>query len=117
MPTTTLLSRSWRAMCLLVLLCAARAEAASLTLAWDPSPTPDVVGYTILYGTQPGVYTGQINVALKTEHTISSLPDGFYYFTVQAYTADGLASNLSNEIPATIGTPQTSLPTTTPPGA
>ncbi|HJR58783.1 MAG TPA: fibronectin type III domain-containing protein [Vicinamibacterales bacterium] len=98
-------------LCVLLLLCAAvPAEAASLTLAWDPSPEPDVAGYTIGYGQRSGDYTGQIDVANTTEYTVTSLPDGTYYFAVQAYTHDGVTSGFSNEVVATLGTPPPTAP-------
>src|SRR5687768_10332653 len=85
-------------LCLLFLAPASTAQAGSLTLAWDPSPEPDIAGYTLLYGPAPGSYTSQIDVANTTQFTITSLPDGTYYFAVQGYTSDGMISGLSNEV-------------------
>ena len=101
--------RSFRVVvvCSLVLLSATRATAGSLAFAWDPSPEPDVAGYTLAYGTQSGKYTGWIDVGNTTAYTVT-LPDGTYYVAVRAYTHDGTISGYSNEVVATIGTASTS---------
>ncbi|HPU56241.1 MAG TPA: fibronectin type III domain-containing protein, partial [Verrucomicrobiota bacterium] len=38
------------------------ASAASVTLAWDPSPDPSVVGYFVYYGDASRSYTTKIDV-------------------------------------------------------
>jgi hypothetical protein len=50
------------------------------------------------------VYPQQINVGNTTAFTVSSLPDGTYYFVVQAYSSSGLASPASNQVVVTLGT-------------
>jgi hypothetical protein len=91
-----------------------------VTLVWDPSPEPDIAGYTLVYGTRAGEYTSRIDVANQTEYTLTTLPDGTYYFAVQAYTYDGLTSGFSNEVVATLGTtapPATTTPSPTAPSS
>jgi hypothetical protein len=102
---------------LVVVLCAGRAEAASVTLAWDPSTSPNVAGYTVKYGTVPGSYPNTINAGNTTSFTLSSLSNGTYYFVVQAYATDGTKSPHSDYLVVTIGVtaPSTPPPTTTPP--
>jgi hypothetical protein len=108
MPRFISRSLLWGA-CLL-LLCGARAEAASVTLAWDASPSPDVAGYRLVFGTASGQYTTQVDVFGRTEHTLT-LPDGIYYFVVRAFSVDGLTSSPSNEVVAFVGTAPTPTPT------
>ena len=72
-------------------------------LSWDSNPEPEVTGYTLVYGTQPGTYTTWLDVGNSTSYTIGSLPDGTYYFAVRAYAADGRTSPFSTELVATIG--------------
>jgi photosystem II stability/assembly factor-like uncharacterized protein len=73
--------------------------AATLTLAWDPSP--QAAGYVIVYGTQPGVYTESRDVGNRTRETISGLAENTtYYFAVRAYNAAFSYGDLSREIPA-----------------
>ena len=52
----------------------ARAEAASVTLAWDPNSEPDLAGYIVLVGTQPGRYDRVIEVGKTT--TLDIRPGG-----------------------------------------
>ena len=83
-----------------------------MTLAWDPSPSPDVAGYRLMYGTASGQYTTQVDVVGRTEHTLT-LPDGVYYFVVRAFSVDGLTSAPSNEVIAFVGTIVVPPPTPT----
>jgi hypothetical protein len=92
----------WVSLWLFLLVIAAPVEAASVTLAWDPNPEPDVTGYVLLYGTKPGVYTGQVDVGNRTQYTLLSLQEGTYYFVVKAYNADGLVSSPSQEVSGTL---------------
>jgi len=36
--------------------------ASALTLAWDPNAEPDLAGYKVYYGTQPGIYGSVLSV-------------------------------------------------------
>jgi len=84
-----------------VLYIAAPAEAASVHIAWPPSDSPEVVGYRVHYGDQPGFYTNTVQVdgRFTSDAVISVLEEGkTYFFAVTAYTADGLESGYSKEI-------------------
>jgi hypothetical protein len=94
-----------------LVLTATGLEAASITLAWDPNPEPDIAGYTVCYGVQPGVYTNSINVGNQTSFVVPDLTAGQrYYFMVQAYNNGGLTSAPSQEVSGIPETPRTSLP-------
>jgi Domain of unknown function (DUF5666)/Fibronectin type III domain/HYR domain len=83
--------------CVILLLFAQRAAAASLTVAWDPDP--GAAGFTVSYGTQSGVYTNSVNASLQTSQQITGLADGtMYYFIVRAYDATGAMSPPSLEV-------------------
>lgn len=70
---------------------------ASVSLAWDASPSV-VTEYVVHYGTSPGVYTSAESAGLSLSKTISGLPDGFrYYFAVTARAQEGESVH-SNEI-------------------
>jgi len=89
-------------------LFAAPLFAGSVTVTWDPNTEPDVTGYVVFYGTQSGVYISNHNVGNVTTCTVDNLTAGqTYYFAVQAVSASGLTSPLSQEVVATIpgGTP------------
>lgn len=75
------------------------ARAASVTLAWNPSPSGGVQGYHVYFGSISGFYTGMMDVGGATTMTIPSLAAGqVYYFAITAYDAGGLESEFSNEL-------------------
>jgi hypothetical protein len=103
MLKVTIRSLRYWSLCLLCLLAATSAEAGSVRLAWDAGSEPNVAGYTILYGKRSGEYTSRIEVAKTTDYTVTSLPDGVYYFAVQAYTSDGASS--ADPVSTAVGSP------------
>ena len=76
-----------------------RAEGSGyVTLEWDPSPDPEVVGYVVEHGDTPGNYTSQNDAGNAVLFTVWDLEVGqSYYFSVRSYTATGLFSDYSNE--------------------
>jgi hypothetical protein len=78
---------------------ATSAAAASVTLAWDASASPDVSYYVLHVGTQSGTYTQQVNVGNVTSYTYPNVDDNqAYYFAVQAVNSVGQSSVLSTEV-------------------
>jgi hypothetical protein len=76
-----------------------QASSYSLTLTWDPSPSPEVVGYRLYYGAESGNYTNSIVTSNVTTATISGLLMGInYYFAITAIAGDGQESDFSNEV-------------------
>jgi len=91
------------ALLLVGLLAPAAAEAGSVTVMWDANQEPDLAGYVIRWGTQPGTYTSFVDVGNRTTWTIESLQDGTrYYFVLQAYNLAGLHSEYSVEVSAVV---------------
>jgi hypothetical protein len=79
------------------------AQASTVTLEWEPSPDPDVVGYRLYYGTASGNLSNLIDTGSFTRGTVSNLMAGVtYYFAVTAYDAAGLESLPSDEISYTV---------------
>ncbi len=75
----------------------------SVSLAWDPSPDTNVVGYFLHYGTSSGSYPSRIDVGNTTNATVPGLKEGaVYYFVATAYNAAGLESDPSNELLFTV---------------
>lgn len=75
----------------------------TVTLAWDPSPDPDIAGYNVYYGPGRGTYTNHVSVGNVTKATISGLLEGAtYFFVVTSYNTSGLESDPSNEISYTV---------------
>ena len=97
-------------LCLLVCLCAAgRAEAATVTIAWDPNTEPDLSRYLVGYRTSPSGSEIVVNVGLVTTWSLTTAVAGqTYYFRVYAENVSGLRSAPSNEVSAIV-------PTTPPP--
>jgi hypothetical protein len=82
---------------------------ATVSLAWDSSQDPDVVGYFRYFGTSSGVYTNVEDVGPATSVAISGLLQGTtYYFSVSAYNSIGLQSLPSAELPYTVPLPTNS---------
>jgi len=78
---------------------AAKGATSSVSLSWNISAAPGVVGYNIYYGGASGNYTNMVSVSDSTNVIISDLADGdTYYFAATAYDAFGDESGFSNEI-------------------
>ncbi len=69
-----------------------------VTLAWDPNPEPDVVGYRLYYGTTSGGYTEMDELENTTTTTVTVASGSPYYFAISAYNSADLESLLSSEI-------------------
>jgi hypothetical protein len=71
----------------------------SVTLAWNQSTNPIVVGYKIYDGVASHTYTNMINAGNATNATISGLiPGTTYYFTATTYVSSGMESPFSSEV-------------------
>lgn len=80
-------------------LCVRPADAASVTLTWNPNSEPDLAGYRLYYGKASRSYESIIDMGNQTKYTIVGLEDGeTYYFAVKAYNAIGYESAFSDEL-------------------
>jgi hypothetical protein len=85
----------------------------SVTLAWNQSTDPTVVGYTIYFGGASGKYTNTLPAGNATNATISGLiPGTTYYFAATTYNSSGVQSPFSNE--ASYSVPTNAVPTPSP---
>ncbi len=101
----SLAARAFLACSLVCFLLCSRVEGASVSLAWDPSPSPSVVGYAVYYGLVSEIYTETADAGMNWSMTVDGLDDGVtYFFTVRAYDGDGVESVNSDEISVTIDT-------------
>jgi Fibronectin type III domain len=80
---------------------AARANADTVTLQWDPNTESGITGYTIAYGTRSGVYDSSVDVGNTTTYTLTLTTPGTYYIAVSARSADGV-SDYSAEVTTTV---------------
>ena len=73
--------------------------ATSVTLAWNASTDPTVVGYNLYYGGASLTYTNEISAGASTNVTVSGLvPGTTYYFAATTYNAANMESPLSVEV-------------------
>jgi hypothetical protein len=81
---------------ILPLLLLSSAQAATVNLAWNRNLEPNVTGYRLYYGTNPGSYTQQINVGNSISASVSGLTVGTnYFFATTAYDSLGIESPYS----------------------
>jgi hypothetical protein len=89
---------------LLSLFCSVpQAKAADVSLAWDPSTSPNLSGYKLYVGNTSNTYSTSTTLGNQTTYTVTGLGAGTWYFAVTAFDTDGNESDFSNEISQTIG--------------
>jgi hypothetical protein len=80
------------------------APAASIRLAWDPNPEPEVVGYRVHVGVLPGIYDQTFDAGSRTEFIYLGGESGRrYYFAVSALKAGRIEGPRSTEVSAVAG--------------
>lgn len=86
-------------LCLLLQPFFAFAATRRVTLAWDASPDPAVIGYRVHWGTSSGVYDLDLDVGSNTFATISGLTPGTdFFFVVTAYSTAPVESAPTDEL-------------------
>ncbi|HWQ91074.1 MAG TPA: Ig-like domain-containing protein, partial [Clostridia bacterium] len=74
-----------------------------VTLAWDPSPDTNVVGYHVYYGVASGEYTNKVSAGNALTLRVEGLtPSSTYYFAATAHTETDVESDYSAEVSAYI---------------
>jgi hypothetical protein len=81
------------------------ALAAPITLAWDPTGNPEVVGYLVYVGIQSGVYVDVYDVGERTSFTYDAAEGRRYYFAVASYATGVLTGPLSTEVSGVASAP------------
>ena len=81
------------------------AHGGTLTVAWDPSPDPTVMGYRVYVGTASGAYTEIYDVGNVTTFSYNAAEGTTYYFTVAAYAPGPVVGPRSSEVSAAAGSP------------
>ena len=93
----------------LIILCFASTAAfgqVKITLAWNPSISPNIAGYNVYYGQASGSYTTVIKVGNTNLASITNLTVGTtYYFVATAMDTSGIESVFSNELSYTAVAP------------
>ncbi len=100
----------WRKSSILLALCgflflqSVFHAAAQITVAWNASSDPQVVGYRIYYGPTAQTYTNALSAGHATSFTLSNLVVGSaYYLALTAVSSNSLESDFSAEVSATVG--------------
>jgi hypothetical protein len=83
---------------ILILLSATVLHAQTVRLAWDASPSPDVVGYRLHFGTNAGSYGYVANVGLVRTQAVVLPHTGRWFFAATAVDANGMESRFSNQV-------------------
>ena len=114
-----------------VLLTPAVSQSAEVTLAWDANSDPNLAGYNLYYKTDAGgapyngtgavegaspitIHLADLANSESPAFTLTGLSDGkVYYFSLTAFNSDGLESDYSNEVSATMGVNPTGTPSGT----
>jgi len=85
----------------------------SITVAWDPSASPNITGYKVYYGAATGAYTNTVSVGNTTNTALSGLAEGTtYYLTATALDSLGQESDFSPEISYLVPLPAANQPPT-----
>jgi len=91
-------------MTVLLLISGRVANAASVTLAWDPDTSGTVTGYILYWGTTSGQYTQSQTLGNVTSVTVTpAANESMVYFAARSYNSVGMSA-LSQEVVAWVGT-------------
>jgi len=77
---------------------AATLNAQTVTLGWDASPSPEVVGYRVYFGTNAGIYMFSTNAGLTLTQTVVLPHTGRWFFAATAVDSHGMESDFSNMV-------------------
>ncbi len=76
-----------------------RAVGPFITIAWDPSPDPSVIGYVVYVGTHSRTYLGAYNVGNRTSFVYPyATVNRRHFFAVAAYSSSLDIGGLSDEV-------------------
>jgi hypothetical protein len=79
-------------------------QAGTVTLAWDASNDPTVVGYNLYYGRANQAFTDVVSAGQIASATISNLAGpATYHFAATAINVAGLESTFSSEVVYQVG--------------
>jgi hypothetical protein len=102
-------SRTSRSFSIAVFICGllapSAAAAETLTLMWDLNTEPEVTGYRVHIGQQPGIYTQTIDVGNTDTYVLASAVAGQQYCFAVTAVAGALTSGLSQEVCALTNDP------------
>jgi hypothetical protein len=83
---------------ILWLVCAVGLHAQTVTLTWDASPSANLAGYRVYYGTNSRAYGVVTNAGLVRTQCVILPRTGRWFFAATVYDTNGLESLFSNEV-------------------
>ena len=72
--------------------------AQTVELSWDASPSAEVAGYRVYYGTNSRGYGFTMNSGLVQTQRVALPRRGRWFFAVTAYDTNAMESDFSNEV-------------------
>ncbi len=75
---------------------------ATATFVWDANPEPDIAGYNLYFGTEPGKWDSKVAAGPNTQAEILFPDFGVYYVVATALNNSGLESKPSDELMAEV---------------
>src|SRR5258705_13909559 len=90
-------SRVFAAFIVLLVVLGSPTALHAATAMWNANAEPDIAGYILSYGTQPGQHPTSLDVGNVTSKQVPLSP-GRYYFVVQAYNTSSQISPPSVEV-------------------
>lgn len=100
MEIRKLFSRSFGPFLATLFLFCSISQAASddVSLAWDPSISPNISKYKLYIGNASRSYSAVVMLGNQTTYVVTDLNPGTWYFAVTAVDMDGNESDFSNEV-------------------
>ena len=83
--------------CAIAIVAGTAAGALGATATWDRNSEPNIAGYKLSYGTEPGVHSVTLDVGDVATCQFFPAPGQRYYVVVQAYNTAGELSEKSAE--------------------
>lgn len=71
--------------------------ALSVQVSWTHSPSPEVLGYVVVWGPAPRTYNESAKVGYVTNATLAQTPGTIRYFSAYAYSSNA-TSDFTNEV-------------------
>lgn len=83
---------------LLAFACSAFAQLDTVTLAWNPSPSPGIREYSLYFSQSTNEWTHVKNTGLELQATVGLATLGRWYFVAVATDTNGVTSDPSNMV-------------------
>ncbi len=86
----------------ILVICTSGTCTKTIRITWNPNPEPDIAGYYLYHGTQPGVYPDKIWVGNVTTYDFETADLTDHFFAISAVNSAEHESGQSEEIPISL---------------